>query len=85
MATLAEWTATACRALGLDPAEAATHRDLVLDLARETAHGVTRPAAPLSAYLLGLAVGRGADPAEAAATLTDLARRWPGAEPATTP
>ncbi|WIB33242.1 MULTISPECIES: DUF6457 domain-containing protein [unclassified Curtobacterium] len=31
----------------------------VLDLARDTAHGVTRAAAPLTAYLVGVAVGRG--------------------------
>ena len=46
--------------------------DAILDLARDVAHGVLRPAAPLSAYLLGVAVGRGADPAAAAATVTAL-------------
>ncbi|MFM2438319.1 MAG: hypothetical protein RLZ55_1138 [Actinomycetota bacterium] len=39
---------------------------LVLDVARDVAHGVERPAAPLSTYLLGVAVGRGADPQVAA-------------------
>lgn len=72
MATLADWNETACQALGLDPAEVAARQGLVLDLARDVAHGVARPAAPLTAYLLGLAVGRGADPAQAAATLTAL-------------
>jgi hypothetical protein len=33
---------------------------LVLDLARDAAHGVARPAAPLTTFLLGLALGRGA-------------------------
>lgn len=32
---------------------------LLLDLAREAAHGVERPAAPLTTYLVGVAVGRG--------------------------
>jgi hypothetical protein len=72
MATLDEWTATACGALGIDPAEA--RPALVLDLARDVAHNVARPAAPVTAYLLGLAVGRGADPVRAAAALTELAR-----------
>jgi hypothetical protein len=81
MANLDDWTAAAGRSLGLDPAEADAHRTLVLDLARETAHGVARPAAPVTAYLLGLAVGRGADPATAAARLTELARDWPAPEP----
>ena len=65
------WMADACGALGLDPAE--VNLSLVLDLARDVAHGVARPAAPLSAYLLGVAVGRGAEPAQAAAALTRLA------------
>jgi Domain of unknown function (DUF6457) len=61
----------------------ATHPDeqkVVLDLARDVAHGVLRPAAPVSAYLLGLAVGRGADPVQAAAIISDLAERWAGGE-----
>jgi hypothetical protein len=77
MATLDEWNAAASEALGLDPAHITAHQSLVLDVARDVAHGVARPAAPLSAYLLGLAVGRGADPAQAAATLTALAQDWP--------
>jgi capsid protein len=68
---LNDWVLDACAALGLDPAE--VDRSLVLDLARDVAHGVARPAAPLTAYLLGLAVGRGADPSTAAGTLTALA------------
>lgn len=84
MTTLADWHDAACRALGLDEAtaaDAAGRQGLVLDLAREAAHGVVRPAAPLAAYLLGLAVGGGADPAAAAATLTALARDWPPPTP----
>jgi hypothetical protein len=75
---LDEWTAAASARLALDPADVPVRQ--VLDLARDVAHGVLRPAAPLTAYLLGLAVGRGADPAEAAADLADLARSW---EPST--
>jgi hypothetical protein len=77
MAALDEWIAAACRELGLEAAGAP--QDLVLDLAREVAHGVARPAAPLTTFLLGVAVGRGSDPARAAATLTRLAAGWPGA------
>ena len=71
---LDDWTAAACRELGLDPAEANT--PAVLDLARDVAHSVLRPGAPVTAYLAGLAVGRGADPADALARLTTLARTW---------
>lgn len=68
------WLARAAEELGV----AGVDRDLVLDLARDVAHGVARPAAPLTTYLLGLAVGAGADPAEASARLTALAADWPG-------
>ncbi|HEY2675212.1 MAG TPA: DUF6457 domain-containing protein [Rugosimonospora sp.] len=72
MSALDDWTDTVREALHLDPVDVT----LVLDLARDVAHGVMRPAAPLTAYLLGLAVGRGADPAQAAAVITQLAADW---------
>ena len=59
---------------------------LVLDLARVAAHNVERRAAPITAYLLGFAVGsRGADPEEIerlaarAQRLADAWERPPGA------
>lgn len=60
-------------------------RDLILDLARDVAHGVARPGAPLTAYLLGVAVGRGAPARDAAARLTELARDWPARPAADVP
>jgi hypothetical protein len=67
------WVDEVRRELGLaDEVDVA----LLLDLARDAAHGVQRPAAPVTTYLLGLAVARGADPAEAAARLSVLASRW---------
>jgi hypothetical protein len=76
MNALDDWTKAACDALHVDELDPA-QRQLVLDVARDVAHGVLRPAAPLAAYLLGVAVGRGADPAAAAATLSELAASWP--------
>lgn len=73
---LADWTQQVCAELGLDPAE--VDRNLILDLARDVAHGVARPAAPLTAYLLGLAVGKGAAARDAAAQITALAAAWEG-------
>jgi len=70
MATLDEWTADVCGALGIDPA--VMDQKAVLDVARDVAHRVARPAAPLTAYLLGVAVGQGADPATAARTINGL-------------
>ncbi len=44
----------------------------VLDLARDAAHGVERPAAPLTTFLVGVAVGRGATLESAAGTASAL-------------
>ena len=79
MSQLDDWTRQALDELGLDPGT--LDQGLVLDVARDVAHGVARPAAPLSTYLLGVAVGRGADPVEAAARLTKLAGGWREREP----
>jgi hypothetical protein len=75
------WTAAVCRELGLadDP-----QVPLVLQVAKDVAHGVLRPAAPVTSYLLGVAVGRGADPADAAARLTRLVEQH-RAQPADDP
>jgi len=77
VSTLEEWTSQACRELGVDAA--ALDVNLVLDLARDVAHHVVRPAAPLTAYLLGVAVGRGQQPAAASAAVRRLALAWPDA------
>jgi Domain of unknown function (DUF6457) len=74
MTTADRWIAAACAELGLDPAEVPVRA--VLDLARVAAHQVERPAAPLTAFLLGLAIGRGADPSDATARLDRLAAGW---------
>jgi hypothetical protein len=79
MTTADRWIAAACAELGLDPADVPVRT--VLDLARVAAHQVERPAAPLSAFLLGLAVGRGTDLAAGAARIERLATTW-SAEPA---
>jgi hypothetical protein len=42
--------------------------DITLDLAREVAHGVERRAAPITTFLLGVAVGRSDDPKTAVTT-----------------
>lgn len=74
MSTLERWIEAACTDLGIDPASVDTRA--VLDLARDVAHGVDRPAAPVTAYLLGVAVGRGASASHVAARLSTLAGQW---------
>ena len=73
MSTLEEWVQAVRRELWI---EVGVDRDLVLDVTKEVAHNVARPAAPLTAYLIGLAIGGGADPADAAARVTELAKGW---------
>jgi hypothetical protein len=74
MRPLDQWTEVVCLELGL-PTESVDAR-IILDLARDVAHKVDRPAAPLTAYLLGLAVARGHSLPDAAAKLSDLAAGW---------
>jgi hypothetical protein len=59
------WVDELSTGLGVDAA--ATDVQQVLDLARDAAHGVARPAAPLTTFLVGLAAGlRGGDRAAVA-------------------
>jgi hypothetical protein len=76
MNELDAWLAAAGAELGVSPADVPSRE--LLDVARDVAHNVLRPGAPVTAYLMGLAVGRGADPAEAAAKISALAKSWPG-------
>jgi hypothetical protein len=74
MNTLEEWTAAVCAELGLDPA--AADITTVLDLARDAAHGVARPAAPRTTNQVGVAVGLGMTFPDAAGRISALAADW---------
>lgn len=80
MNDLDTWVTRLASELGVDPA--AVDTGLLLDVARDAAHAVARPAAPLTTFLVGLAAGvRGATAAsvrEAAAVARELAQRDPG-------
>ncbi|GIE32017.1 hypothetical protein Ait01nite_050620 [Actinoplanes italicus] len=73
MSEMDDWVAEVAAELELDVTDVPVKQ--VLDVARDVAHNVLRPGAPVSAYLLGLAVAAGADPAEAAAKISALALR----------
>jgi hypothetical protein len=79
--TLDDWIAEACTELGID---LAVDVPGLLDLAKVVAHGVARPAAPLTAFLVGYAAAQqGGGPeavAAAAARTAALAERWAQAE-----
>jgi len=68
---LDDWVDTLLPALGLE--QGTVDVDAVLELASTAAHTVARPAAPLTAYLVGVAVGRGVPFADAVAVVTRLA------------
>ena len=80
--TLDDWIAEVGTELGVD-FEVDVHG--LLDLARVVAHGVARPAAPLTAFLVGYAAAaRGGGPeavAEATARTAALAERWAAKHP----
>ncbi len=78
---LSEWVTAVSRELGLEQAvDGRGTVDMVLDLTSDVAHGVSRPGAPVTAFLVGLAAGRADDPAVAArdyaAKISKLAEGW---------
>ncbi|MGE6729775.1 DUF6457 domain-containing protein [Streptomyces sp. NPDC059900] len=90
---LDEWISAVKDELGI---ELDVDTGLLLDLARDAAHGVARPAAPLTTFLVGYAAARAAEGggpeavAEATRKAAALATRWaqegdseagPGAKP----
>ena len=74
----------AAAALKVSPTDAAVLSEeavtVLLDLARDAAHGVARPAAPLGTFVLGLALGASGggmdDLRRLAGRLTELAGAW---------
>jgi hypothetical protein len=75
---LQRWVAAQVAELGVDPS--AVDVDRVLDLARDVAHGVGRPAVPLTGFLAGYAVGAGSGDRAALEQVLDrlgaAARSW---------
>lgn len=73
MSSLDDWVAAVSAELdlpeGLDTAA-------VLDLARDVAHAVLRPAPPVTTWLAGMAVAGGADASDVTARIRDLAESW---------
>ena len=79
---MAPWVEAVTQELGLHDVDTVAAVDTVLDLTSDVAHGVSRPGAPVTAFLLGIAAGRADEPDEAvkelAAKLSDLAENWDG-------
>lgn len=74
-AVLDEWITAVKTELGI---KLDVDTGVLLDLARDAAHGVARPAAPLTTFLVGYAAGRAsadAEPAEAARAVAEASRK----------
>ena len=78
---LHDWIDELCDALDV---EVEVDEALILDVAREAAHRVERPAAPVSTFLLGYAAALAGGSVEKTENLAgralDLAARWEGGE-----
>jgi len=82
MADVDAWLADVGTALGLSDQELlpAVLRAELLGLTGEIAHRVVRLAVPLTSYLVGVAVGRGASPEEALRIVSGLLPAAPTSE-----
>ncbi|MFC8190728.1 DUF6457 domain-containing protein [Cellulomonas sp. NPDC057328] len=58
---LPEWLAHVAAVLEVDPGLVLDAADPVLDMVRDVAHGVVRPAGPMTAFLVGVVAGRAAE------------------------
>lgn len=69
-----EWIDAVQKELGLT---AAIDETAILDVARDAAHTIERKAAPITTFLLGIAVAGGADAKDATEKIRALAKNWP--------
>ena len=79
------WIETACMELGVDPGDEYTKT--ILNLTRVIAHKVDRRGAPLTSYLLGLAVGGGQPQVplhDSSPSRRCAARFWPATQASST-
>lgn len=73
-AELTPWVHTLAAQLGIDPADVPT--SALLNITRDVAHSIARPAGPITTYLMGVAIARGASYEDAAATVQELIAGW---------
>ncbi|EGD55131.1 DUF6457 domain-containing protein [Gordonia neofelifaecis] len=69
---LDRWADELAPALGLSQADVPT--EVLLDVTRDVAHAVLRPAGPITTYLIGLAVANGMSVEDAAARVHELVK-----------
>lgn len=61
-----EWLVKVCSEFGIDPGLLDDVVPALLELTRDVAHGPSRPGAPLTAFLVGVAAAGGVDKRELA-------------------
>lgn len=76
--SLQDWVDSLSDSLGADFTVDEESMHIILDLARDAAHEVLRPAAPLTTFLVGVAVGRGASLGAVAAHATEIVQARAG-------
>ena len=69
------WISRVTEELGVPAPESI---DVILDVAKDAAHSIERPAAPVTTFLLGYAVATGADAGDVADVIARLARDFDG-------
>jgi hypothetical protein len=72
-----EWVSMVAKARGV---AAPVEYGPILDVAKYAAHQVERPSAPITAYLVGLAVASGADAQSSADVIKALSDEWAARE-----
>jgi molybdopterin-guanine dinucleotide biosynthesis protein A len=72
--TMDKWIKAVQKELAID---VHVDQDSILNLARDAAHTIERKAAPITTFLLGIAVAGGADQKAAAKKIALLADNWP--------
>ncbi|MEY2989647.1 MAG: hypothetical protein RLZZ163_563 [Actinomycetota bacterium] len=72
---MAIWVSRVTEELGVPAPESI---DVILGVAKDAAHSIERPAAPVTTFLLGYAVATGADAGDVADVIAQLARDFDG-------
>jgi hypothetical protein len=76
MAKMREWLRSVSAEVEVDPDLMRTVEVPLLDLISVVAHGPSRPGAPLTAFLIGVAAGRGGSPTELTERVSTLAKNY---------
>jgi hypothetical protein len=82
MARMRRWLRAVAEEAGVDPEAMGPVEAPLLDLVSRVAHGPSRPGAPLTTFLVGLAAGRGADVGQLVAAVSRLAADFDPGDPA---